>query len=78
MANSSADFARIIEREDDLIRAMEGSYYGRSQKTATNGSFADYNIEVYEATEKQKKEVVAKLNDSLRGKVAETFIVSFR
>lgn len=75
MANSSADFARIIEREDDLIRAMEGSYYGRSQKTATNGSFADYNIEVYEATEKQKKEVLAKLNDSLRGKVANIYRV---
>ena len=29
MANSQADFARIIEREDDLIHAMEGSYCER-------------------------------------------------
>lgn len=76
MANSQADFARIIEREDDLIHAMEGSYYGRSKKAITNeGSFADYNIEVYEATEKQKKEVMAKLNDSLKGKVANIYRV---
>lgn len=76
MANTPADFARIIEREDDLIRAMEGSYYGRSNKATVNeGSFADYNIEVYEATEKQKKEVLAKLNDSLKGKVANIYRV---
>lgn len=56
MANSPSDFARIIEREDDLICAMEGSYYGKTRNSAKpEGSFADYGIEVYEATENRKK-----------------------
>lgn len=76
MANSPSDFARIIEREDDLICAMEGSYYGKTRNSAKpEGSFADYGIEVYEATEKQKKEVLAKLSDSLKSKVSNIYRV---
>lgn len=71
MAKSKVDFESIILRENDLIQAMEGSYYGNTKDSS--GSFEDYNIEVYEATEKQKKEVLSKLNDSLKGKVANIY-----
>lgn len=76
MAKCKSDFASIIEREDDLLQAMKGSYYGGNYKTSkTERSFEDYNIEVYEATEKQKKEVLSKLNDSLKEKVANIYRV---
>lgn len=45
MAKSKVDFESIILRENDLIQAMEGSYYGNTKDSS--GSFEDYNIEVY-------------------------------
>ena len=76
MAKGKNDFLSIIEREDDLIQAMKGSYYGnKSSNSAMAGSFSDYGIEVYEANEQQKKEVMRKLNDTLKGKVSKIYRV---
>ncbi|MFR5032015.1 MAG: hypothetical protein ACLUCI_11925 [Blautia hansenii] len=76
MAKDKTDFLSIIEREDDLIQAMKGSYYGnKSSNSTTTRSFSDYGIEVYEANEEQKKEVMRKLNDTLKGKVSKIYRV---
>lgn len=67
LAKSEKDFARIIEREDDLIQAMRGLVNGNG--LVRTGDFADYGIEVYIATEKQREEVIRHLSDSLKPKV---------
>ncbi len=74
MAKDKADFLRIITREDDLLQAMEGTFYGSPKKQITDG-FAQYGIEVYEATEDQKKQVIGLLSDSLKGKVKNIYRV---
>ena len=73
MANDKDDFARIIEREDDLIQAMEGSVDGTVP--VSSGDFDDYGIEVYDATEKQKAEVMRHLSDKLKSKVKNVYRV---
>lgn len=72
MADSSSDFARIINRESDLVAAMEGV---KSGGVAEAGDFNDYDIEVYEATEKQKAEVLRHLSDLLKSKVKNVYRV---
>lgn len=75
LASSKTEFASIIQREDDLIQAMEGSLMGSTVINASAGSFENYDIEVFIATEKQKKQVLKKLNPSLQGKVKEIYRV---
>lgn len=65
MARNKDDFSKIILREKDLISAMEGS----SQQIDNLPDFSYLGIEVYEANEKQKKQVMSHLNDSLKVKV---------
>ena len=74
MAASKQDFASIVHRESDLIQAMEGSIAG----TAVVGraeSFDQYQIEVYEATEKQRKQVFSHLGVDLQKKVKQVYRV---
>ena len=66
MADDVSDFPSIIEREEDLIMAMEGCM-------VREDPFGD--IEVYEATAKQKKKVIDKLSDQLKGKVKAVYRV---
>lgn len=68
MAKAESDFPGIISREDDLIQAMEGTFYGKPHASSVDG-FAKYGIEVYEATEKQREQVLSHLSESLKGKV---------
>lgn len=76
MAKDKSDFLFIIQREDDLLQAMKGSYYGnKTSDNVESVSFSDYGIEVYEATEKQKQEVMNKLSDTLKGKVSKIYRV---
>lgn len=76
MAKSPAEFKSIIERESDLLDAMKGVYYGDSYSTHTEeGSFDDYDIEVYEATDKQKEDVLRHLSDQLKPKVVNVYRV---
>ncbi len=70
LARDTKDFAPIIDREENLILAMEALIGGGEEKEATgNPSFKDFNIEVFEANEKQRQEVFGLLGDSLKGRV---------
>ena len=75
MAGNSNDFARIILREADLIQAMEGSLNHTGRGPIVTSDFTKYGIEVYEATEKQKKQVLEHLSDRLKGKVKHVYRV---
>lgn len=75
MALSSDDYGRIIEREEDLIQAMEGSISGQNHVMKTSEDFSQFKIEVFEATDKQKREVLSHLSDSLKGKVRNIYRV---
>ena len=72
MASSQSDFSSIILRENDLLMAMDGS---ATIKTADSSSFADYGIEVFVATDKQKEQVLSHLSDSLKPKVNKIYRV---
>lgn len=74
MAQTDRDFQRIISREEDLIQAMEGTFYGNAPASTRDG-FSKYGIEVYEATQKQKEQVLFHLSDSLKGKVKRVYRV---
>lgn len=73
LADDKDDFARIIERESDLIQAMEGTLTGK--KPVNVGDFSDFDIEVFKATDKQKTEVLTHLSDQLKGKVKNVYRV---
>lgn len=75
MALSKDDYARIIEREEDLIQAMEGSISGKEHTMKTAEDFDQFKIEVFEASDKQRKEVLNHLSDSLKGKVRNVYRV---
>lgn len=65
LAKDVSDFPKIIDREENLICAMEGIAGKQTNKTG----FEKMGIEVYLATEKQKGQVLAKLTPNLAGKV---------
>lgn len=71
MASTKDDFSKIILREKDLISAMEGS----SQEYVNMNDFSYLNIEVFEANEKQKKQVLSHLSDKLKPKVKKIYRV---
>lgn len=73
MAEDTNDFTRIILREADLIQAMEGALNHSGSVPSTD--FSKYKIEVYEATEKQKQQVMRHLSDQLKGKVKHIYRV---
>ena len=75
MAKSKDDFSSIIQREDDLLKAMEGSAAGSDANNVSSDSFDLHDIEVYEATEKQKKAVMGRLSDTLKPKVKKIYRV---
>lgn len=75
MAQSERDFARILQREDDLLKAMEGSAAGNDSEKLPVDSFTNHDIEVYEATEKQKAEVMSLMSDTLKPKVKKVYRV---
>lgn len=68
LAKSSADFLGIIDREENLVAAMDALV---SKTTGSNKGFgfANIGIEIYEATDSQKEQVLRHLDVSLQGKV---------
>lgn len=72
LAQSEKDFSLIIEREDDLIQAMQGMEHGNSNHS---GDFKNHNIFVAEATEAQYKQVMRKLSPTLQNKVRKVYRV---
>lgn len=77
LATAESDFADIIYREENLIAAMEAVATSDQNmaKDIPEDSFAADHIEVYYATEEQKKEVIAHLSDRLKGKVHQVYRV---
>ena len=70
------DVLEIINREETLIKAMEGSYYSASSnKVKGKMSFKDYDIKIFIATDKQKQQVLNHLSDNLKGHVKEIYRV---
>ena len=65
LALNKKDFARIIEREEDLVQAMEGSITG-DYTPKKKEDFSQFGIEVYEATDQQRDEVLKHLSPSLK------------
>lgn len=74
LALNKKDFARIIEREENLLQAMEGSITG-DYTPKKKEDFSQFSIEVYEATEQQQDEVLKHLSPSLKGKVRSVYRV---
>lgn len=72
-ASSETDFEYIIQREESLIQAMEGSLSGTA--VMSTGDFSEYGIEVYKATDKQRAEVMQKLSDELKPLVKNVYRV---
>ena len=69
LASSKEDFARIIEREEDLVNSM------RAVSTPVSNLGFGKSIEVYEATEKQREKVIKRLNPQLQNKVKTVYRV---
>jgi len=68
LAKSKTDFLDIINREENLVNAMQALLSGSSDVDIQN-SFENMGIYIFEATDKQKKEVLRHLDDSLEGKI---------
>lgn len=65
LAKSNNDFKRIMDREENLLMAMNAL----TAKSNGNNSFEDLGIEIYLATEKQEEQVLSHLSDNLKSKV---------
>jgi len=82
LAKKKDDFPAIIAREEALIRAMDAVAGGngsdtndKAQQNAATESFKKYGIHVWEATQKQRDEVMSYLNPSLQSKVKRIYRV---
>lgn len=75
LASSTDDFADIIEREENLVTAMEALVKPDSNSNQDKEGFDKYGIEVYLATDKQKEQVLSRLSDSLKPKVKSVYRV---
>lgn len=75
LAESTDDFAKIIDREENLILAMEALVLSSDRSSAKANTFDMYDTEVYVATAKQKAEVLRHLDQEFHGKVKNIFRV---
>ena len=76
LAKTENDFARIIIREDNLCSAMEALVdFEPIKNVSKTDKFRNMGIEVYEATPKQKEEVMRHLSDGLENKVIKIYRV---
>ena len=69
LAKSKLDFPVIIDREESLILAMEGSVSHNTKESETD------KIEVYIATDEQREKVLGMLDDNLKSKVKTVYRV---
>ena len=72
MAKDESDFESILDREENLIMAMDAVSANVSCDTE---SFKQFNIDVFKATDEQTKEVLSYLSASLRSKVKAVYRV---
>lgn len=75
LAHTEKDFSDIIEREENLISAMEAMVDAPEETKSISEDFDAYGMEVYYATEKQKKQVLSHLSDQLKPKVKQIYRV---
>lgn len=76
LAKRLEDFSKIILREDNLCTAMEALVHKKPiSQISTKDKFKNMGIEVYEATEKQKEQVMKHLGDGLDAKVIKIYRV---
>ena len=74
LAKNKKDFVSIIQREENLISAMD-ALVGPIVTNTDSGSFKGMGISVYEATPEQTEKVMEKLSDNLKGKVKKVYRV---
>lgn len=72
LANTKDDFKRIIMREENLVDAMK-VVSNHNPKIYTDDDFV--GIKVYNATQKQKDEVLSRISDTLKPKVKNVYRV---
>lgn len=75
LAQSEKDFAAIIEREEELLNAMSVVSSPKTTIKDSTDGFKNADIQVFEATEKQKQEVMSHLSDSLKPQVKNIYRV---
>ncbi len=76
MAIRPDDFASILEREEDILQAMEGSIVGNGTATTqAKDNFGSYGIKVYNATAEQRAMVLRHLSPTLKNKVKAVYRV---
>lgn len=75
LAQSPKDYAKIIDREEALLNAMAVIAKVDISGKAHTGSFKDFGVKVYVATEKQQEKVLGKLPDDLKQKVKRIYRV---
>lgn len=76
LAVTKDDFSRIIQREENLLTAMEALVHEPTQMVSNvHEGFSKYGIEVYLATKSQKNEVLARLSDTLKPHVKNVYRV---
>ncbi len=76
-ATSKYDFATIIDREENLVSAMESMVLGtKKQSTGYDSSFEDLHIHVDTASDKEEKNVLSLLNNGLDKKVVKVYKIT--
>lgn len=75
LANRAKDYTSILDREENLVNAMQAVVGSVNVKTTDEESFEGMGIKVYPATDKQKEEVYKHLGDGLKGKVKNVYRV---
>lgn len=77
LAVTKEDFADILEREESLINAMEAVLTGNPYKVKVKKAetFDALGIDVFEATDEQKQEVMNKISDLVKPKVKKIYRV---
>lgn len=74
LAAKESDLSSVIEREEDLLEAMRGVYFGLPVEREEK-NFGSYDIDVFEATEEQKQAVIRHLDYNLKGSVQSVYRV---
>lgn len=78
LAKSESDFARIMNREEQLIAAMQGVVGSKRAKTESPSeapSFSSLGVKVESASDAEREEVLSRLSTRLQGKVSEIYTV---
>lgn len=74
LAITVADFSKIIDREENLLMAMEALVIPTSQKEKVKeNGFETLKIKVRLATDKQREQVLSQLDDQLKSKVRNVY-----